>query len=62
MIAADPHRALLDGVDRRQVGDACRRGSARMFKRLVAAVRIATPILILVAMAIAGEAGQRWMP
>ena len=33
-----------------------------MFKRLVAAVRIAMPMLILVAMALAGEAGQRWMP
>ena len=31
-----------------------------MFRRMVAAARIATPILILIAMALAGEAGQRW--
>jgi hypothetical protein len=31
-----------------------------MFSRLVAAARIAMPILILAAMALAGEAGQRW--
>jgi len=31
-----------------------------MFKRLVAAARIVMPILILVALALAGEAGQRW--
>jgi hypothetical protein len=33
-----------------------------MFKRLIAAARIAMPILVLVATALAGEAGQRWMP
>jgi len=33
-----------------------------MFKRLVAAARIAMPILVLVALALAGEAGQRWFP
>jgi hypothetical protein len=31
-----------------------------MFSRLVAAARIVMPILILAAMALAGEAGQRW--
>jgi hypothetical protein len=31
-----------------------------MFSRLVAAARIAMPVLILTAMALAGEAGQRW--
>jgi hypothetical protein len=33
-----------------------------MFSRLSAVIRIAMPILILVATALAGEAGQRWMP
>jgi hypothetical protein len=33
-----------------------------MFDRLVAVVRITLPVLILVALALAGEAGQRWMP
>ena len=32
-----------------------------MFKRLVAVARIAMPILVLVALALAGEAGQRWL-
>jgi hypothetical protein len=31
-----------------------------MFTRIVAVARIAMPILILTAMALAGEAGQRW--
>ncbi len=31
-----------------------------MLPRIAAAVRIAMPVLILVAMALAGEAGQRW--
>jgi len=31
-----------------------------MFTRFVAAVRVAMPILILAAMAIASEAGMRW--
>jgi hypothetical protein len=31
-----------------------------MFHRLAAAVRVAMPILILMATALAGEAGQRW--
>jgi hypothetical protein len=31
-----------------------------MFTRLAAAVRVAMPILILAAMAIASEAGMRW--
>jgi hypothetical protein len=31
-----------------------------MFSRLVKIVRIAMPILILVATALAAEAGQRW--
>jgi hypothetical protein len=31
-----------------------------MFIRLVASVRVAMPILILAAMAIASEAGMRW--
>jgi hypothetical protein len=31
-----------------------------MFSRLVAAARIVLPVLILTAMALAGEAGQRW--
>jgi hypothetical protein len=33
-----------------------------MFQRVVAAVRVMLPILILVALALAGEAGQRWIP
>jgi hypothetical protein len=33
-----------------------------MFRCFGAAARIATPILILIALALAGEAGQRWMP
>jgi hypothetical protein len=31
-----------------------------MLPRIAAAVRIAMPVIILVAMALAGEAGQRW--
>jgi len=31
-----------------------------MFTRIVAIARIVMPILILTAMALAGEAGQRW--
>jgi hypothetical protein len=31
-----------------------------MFSRLVAVARIVMPVLILTAMALAGEAGQRW--
>jgi hypothetical protein len=31
-----------------------------MFSRLIVGARIAMPVLILVAMALAGEAGQRW--
>jgi hypothetical protein len=33
-----------------------------MFDRVVAVARVMLPVLILVAMALAGEAGQRWMP
>jgi hypothetical protein len=33
-----------------------------MFRRFDAAVRIATPILFLIALAIAGTDGQRWVP
>jgi hypothetical protein len=33
-----------------------------MFRRLVVAFKIAMPILVLVATALAGEAGQRWKP
>jgi hypothetical protein len=33
-----------------------------MFSRLTTAARIAMPVLILIATALAGEAGQRWLP
>jgi hypothetical protein len=33
-----------------------------MRRRLVHLVRILTPIAVLVAVALAGEAGQRWKP
>jgi hypothetical protein len=31
-----------------------------MFSRVVAAVRIAIPVVVLAAMALVGEAGMRW--
>jgi hypothetical protein len=31
-----------------------------MLRRLVTAARIAMPVLVLLAIALAGEAGQRW--
>jgi hypothetical protein len=33
-----------------------------MRRRLVNAIRILTPIAVLAAVALAGEAGQRWKP
>jgi hypothetical protein len=57
---AEADRALLDGVDRQLVDRRVRRRSAQMFSRLTTAARIAMPVLILIATALAGEAGQRW--
>jgi len=37
-----------------------RREECRMFHRVAATVRVVTPIAILVAIALASEAGMRW--
>jgi hypothetical protein len=59
-MAADRDRALLDGVDRQRIDRRSRRRSAQMFRRVLMAVRIAMPILVLVATTLVRDTGQRW--